>query len=194
MAKIILITGGSRSGKSAYAQRLAETLPGPRAYVATCPVIDPEMEERVKKHREARSAADWETIEEPVDLAGALSRVASYQVVLVDCLTLWVNNLLYEAETRGAVFTEEAAAVHCRKVIDACGVFPGTVIFVTNELGMGVIPLSEPARRFRDCAGRCNQLIAAAAQTVTLVVAGLPLLLKSGGKERLGTPTEKELK
>ncbi len=184
MAEIILITGGSRSGKSACAQRLAETLPGPRAYVATCPVIDPEMEGRVKKHREARSAADWVTIEEPVDLAGALGRAAAYRVILVDCLTLWVNNLLYEAEGRGAVFTEEEAAARCREVIDVCGLFTGTVIFVTNELGMGIIPGNETARRFRDCAGRTNQLIAAAADTVTLVVAGLPLLLKSGGKPR----------
>ncbi len=182
MATIILITGGSRSGKSTYAQGLAEALPGPRAYVATCPVIDPEMEMRVKKHREARSSFDWGTIEEPVDLTGALSRAAAYRVVLVDCLTLWVNNLLYEAEGRGTVFTEEAAAVRCREVIDACKQFPGTIIFVTNELGMGVIPDNEPARRFRDCAGRCNQMLAASAQTVTLVVAGLPLVLKPGGR------------
>ncbi|MHB8910413.1 MAG: bifunctional adenosylcobinamide kinase/adenosylcobinamide-phosphate guanylyltransferase [Syntrophales bacterium] len=182
MAEIILITGGSRSGKSGHAQGLAEALPGPRAYVATCPVIDPEMEMRVQKHREARSAANWETIEEPLDLAGALSRAATCRVILVDCLTLWVNNLLYEAERRGAVFTEESAAARCREVIDACGEFPGTVIFVANELGMGIIPDNEPARRFRDCAGRVNQLVAAAADTVTLVVAGLPLPLKSGGK------------
>jgi adenosylcobinamide kinase/adenosylcobinamide-phosphate guanylyltransferase len=182
MAEIHLITGGSRSGKSAYAQKLAEDLSGPRAYVATCPVIDPEMEMRVKKHREARSAFDWETIEEPVYLAGAIRRAAAYRVILVDCLTLWINNLLYEAEGQGAVFTEEEAAVRCRELIDTCGAFPGTVIFVTNELGMGIIPDNEPARRFRDCAGRMNQLIAAAAQTATLVVAGLPLLLKSGGK------------
>jgi adenosylcobinamide kinase/adenosylcobinamide-phosphate guanylyltransferase len=182
MAEIHLITGGSRSGKSAYAQKLAEALPGPRAYVATCPVIDPEMELRVKRHREARSASDWETIEEPVDLAGALGRAAPYRVILVDCLTLWINNLLYEVEGRGAVFTEEATAVRCREVIDACRHFPGTIIVVTNELGMGIIPDNEPARRFRDCAGRCNQLIAIAAETVTLVVAGIPLLLKSGGR------------
>jgi len=182
MARIILITGGSRSGKSAYAQSLAEALPGPRVYVATCPVIDPEMDARVKTHREARSASDWETIEEPVDLAGTFGRAVGYRVVLVDCLTLWVNNLLYEAEGRGADFTEEETAVRCREVIDACGVFPGTVIFVANELGMGIVPENEPARRFRDCAGRMNQLIAAAAETVTLVVAGLPLILKSGGK------------
>ncbi|MEK7374489.1 MAG: bifunctional adenosylcobinamide kinase/adenosylcobinamide-phosphate guanylyltransferase [Thermodesulfobacteriota bacterium] len=182
MAEIILITGGSRSGKSAYAQKMAEALPGPRAYLATSPVIDGEMAERVRKHREARLASDWETIEETVDLAGAIRRAGSCRVFLVDCLTLWVNNLLYEAEKRRNVFTEEAMAGRCGELIDACGAFPGTVIFVTNELGMGIIPDNEPARRFRDCAGRCNQLIAAAAVTVTLVVSGLPLFLKSGGK------------
>ncbi len=182
MAEIILITGGSRSGKSAYAQKMAEALPGPRAYLATSPVIDGEMAERVRKHREARLASDWETIEETVDLAGAIRRAGSCRVFLVDCLTLWVNNLPYEAEKRRNVFTEEAMAGRCWELIDACGAFPGTVIFVTNELGMWIIPDNEPARRFRDCAGRCNQLIAAAAVTVTLVVSGLPLLLKSGGK------------
>jgi adenosylcobinamide kinase / adenosylcobinamide-phosphate guanylyltransferase len=183
MADIYLITGGSRSGKSAYAQKLAEALPGPRAYVATCPVIDAETEERVKRHREARSRSAWETIEEPVDPAGAIRRAAAYRILLVDCLTLWVNNLLYEAERRGEVFTEEAMAVRCRELIDACGAFPGTVVFVTNELGMGIIPANEAVRRFRDCAGRCNQMIAAAAAEVTFVVSGIPLRLKEKKKE-----------
>jgi adenosylcobinamide kinase / adenosylcobinamide-phosphate guanylyltransferase len=175
---IHLITGGSRSGKSAYAQSLAEALPGPRAYLATCPVIDTEMAERVKRHREARDAALWETIEEPVDLTGAIGRASAHRVLLVDCLTLWVNNLLYEAEQRGELFTEETTAQRSRELIDACGAFAGTVIFVTNELGMGIVPENEAARRFRDCAGRCNQVIAAAAAEVTLVVSGLPLRLK----------------
>ena len=178
MAEIILITGGSRSGKSAYAQKMAEALPGPRAYLATSPVIDGETAERVRKHREARLASDWETIEETDDLAGAIRRAGACRVFLVDCLTLWVNNLLYEAGRRGEVFTEEATAVLCREVIDACGAFPGTVIFVTNELGMGIIPDNETARRFRDCAGCCNQIMAEAAGTVTLVVSGIPLPLK----------------
>ncbi len=186
MAEIILITGGSRSGKSGYAQKLAEAVPGPRAYIATCPVADPEMARRVEKHRESRKASDWETIEETVDLAGAIRRSAAYRVLLVDCLTLWVNNLLYEVHGRGEVFTEEAMAVRCREVIDACGAFPGTVLFVTNELGMGIVPDSETARRFRDCAGRCNQLFAGAAGTVTLVVSGLPLQLKRERKGDLG--------
>ena len=178
MAKIILITGGSRSGKSAFAQKTAEALPGPRAYVATCPVIDPETEERVRKHREARRRKGWETIEETVDLAGVIRRAGAYRVLLVDCLTLWINNLLYGAERRGEHFTEEATADRCRELIDACGAFPGTVIFVTNELGMGIVPDNETARRFRDVAGRCNQEIAAASETVTLVVSGVPLELK----------------
>jgi len=178
MAKMILITGGSRSGKSAYAQTLAEALPGPRAYVATCPVIDAEIAERVRKHREARGKAAWETIEETVDLAGVVGRAGGYRVLLVDCLTLWVNNLFYEADLAGSIFTEEMMAERSRKLIDACAAYPGTILFVANELGMGIVPDSEPARRFRDCAGRLNQLVAAAAQEVTLVVAGLPLLLK----------------
>jgi adenosylcobinamide kinase/adenosylcobinamide-phosphate guanylyltransferase len=178
MAEIVLITGGCRSGKSACAQKLAEALPGPRAYVATCPVIDREMEERIRKHREARRGKGWQTIEETVDLAGAIRRAGEYRLLLVDCLTLWINNLLYEAERRGERFTEEAAVDRCRELIDAAMAFSGTVIFVTNELGMGIIPGNETARRFRDVAGRCNQEIAAAAGTVTLVVSGIPLRLK----------------
>jgi adenosylcobinamide kinase/adenosylcobinamide-phosphate guanylyltransferase len=178
MAKMILITGGSRSGKSAYAQTLAEALPGPRAYVATCPVIDAEMAERVQKHREARRKAQWETIEETVDLAGVISRTGSCRVLLVDCLTLWVNNLFYEAAQAGRIFTEEEMAERSRELITACAASPGTIFFVANELGMGIVPDSEAARRFRDCAGRLNQLVAAAAQEVTLIVAGLPLFLK----------------
>jgi adenosylcobinamide kinase/adenosylcobinamide-phosphate guanylyltransferase len=178
MAEIHLITGGSRSGKSAHAQRLAEALPGPRAYIATCPVIDAEMAARVKNHRKARSSADWETIEETIDLAQVIRRAAPYRVLLIDCLTLWVNNLFYEVEKRGAVFTEEEAVDRSRELIAACRAFPGTVLLVTNELGMGIVPENESLRRFRDCAGRMNQVIAAAAQKVTLVVAGVPLALK----------------
>jgi adenosylcobinamide kinase/adenosylcobinamide-phosphate guanylyltransferase len=178
MAEIILITGGSRSGKSAFAQRRGEALPGPRAYVATAPAIDAEMEERIRMHREARRGKGWETIEETADLAGVIRRAGGYRLLLVDCLTLWINNLLYEAERRGERFTEEAAAERCREMIGAAEAFPGTVIFVTNELGMGIIPENETARLFRDLAGRCNQEIAAAAGTVTLVVSGIPLELK----------------
>jgi adenosylcobinamide kinase/adenosylcobinamide-phosphate guanylyltransferase len=179
MAEIILITGGSRSGKSAFAEKTAEALPGPHAYIATCPVIDPETEERIRKHREARRGKGWKTIEETIDLAGVIRRTGACRVLLVDCLTLWINNLLYEAGKRGEIYTEEAAVGRCQELTDSCGAFGGTVIFVTNELGMGIVPENETARRFRDIAGRCNQEMAAAADTVTLVVSGIPLNLKS---------------
>ena len=184
MARIMLVTGGSRSGKSDFAQKMAEAMAGPRAYVATCPVIDAEMEERVAKHREARAGRGWDTIEAPLDLAGAIRWAGSCRVLLVDCLTLWASNLLYDAELSGARFTEEAMAGRCRELLDACRDFGGTVIFVTNELGMGIVPDNETARRFRDIAGRCNQLIAAAAQRVTLVVSGIALTLKEQGEEK----------
>lgn len=180
MAETILITGGSRSGKSAYAQALAEALPGPRAYVATCPVLDAEMAERIRRHREARKAARWETIEETTDLARVIVEAGDRRVLLVDCLTLWANNLLFSAEGRGETFGEDAIAGRCRELLAACAAFAGTVILVTNELGMGIVPENETARRFRDIAGRMNQILAAAADRVTLVVAGLPLHLKPG--------------
>lgn len=178
MARIHLITGGGRSGKSNYARNLAESLAGPRAFIATCPVIDAEMAERVQKHRQSRCQSDWETIEELIDLAGVVRRAGSFQVLLVDCLTLWANNLLYEAERQGGTLTEEQMAEFSRELINACGEFPGEILFVTNELGMGIIPENELARRFRDIAGRMNQLIAAAATQVTLLVSGIPLQLK----------------
>ena len=90
--------------------------------------------------------------EEPIDLAGAISQAVAYRVLLVDCLTVWVNNLLYDAERRGEIFTEDTTAIRCREVISACQAFAGTVIFVTNEVGMGIVPENEVARRFRDCA------------------------------------------
>jgi adenosylcobinamide kinase/adenosylcobinamide-phosphate guanylyltransferase len=120
-----------------------------------------------------------ETIEETLDLAGVIGRSGACRVLVVDCLTLWVNNLFYKAAQESRGFTEEEMTDRGRELIDACAAFPGTILFVANELGMGIVPDSEPARRFRDCAGRLNQMIAAAAQQVALVVAGLPLSLKN---------------
>jgi len=178
MARIILITGGSRSGKSIYAQRIAESIPGDRTYIATCPVVDEEMAERIKKHREARQAGNWQTIEETMDLAAALIRASGSRVILVDCLTLWINNLIYEAELQNRDLGEEEIVEQCRDILGACDAISGTIIFVTNEIGMGIVPDNPLSRRYRDLAGRCNQVMAESADAVVLMVSGLPLNVK----------------
>jgi adenosylcobinamide kinase/adenosylcobinamide-phosphate guanylyltransferase len=178
MARIILITGGSRSGKSIYAQQIAESMAEDRTYIATCPVVDEEMEERIRKHREARRAGNWQTIEETTDLAAALTRAKESAVILIDCLTLWVNNLMYQAELQKKDIREEDIVERCRDILDACGAISGTVIFVTNEIGMGIVPDNALSRRYRDLAGRCNQIMAGRADAVVFMVSGLPLNMK----------------
>jgi len=178
MAKIILVTGGSRSGKSTYAQRVAESFSGARTYIATCPVIDKEIEDRVRKHKEARQSASWQTIEEMIDLTGALQRSSGSGVILVDCLTLWVNNLMYEAEQKKKYLDEDAICTRCEDVLDVCRDIAGTVIFVANEVGMGIVPENPTSRLFRDLAGRCNQRIADHADTAIFMVSGLPVYIK----------------
>lgn len=178
MARVLLVTGGARSGKSAYAMRRALDLPRPRAYVATCPVIDAEMERRIQRHRAQRDPAEWTTIEAPLHLEAALRDSAHFSVRLVDCLTLWVNNLLFEEERLPQPLDEDAMAQRGRTLLDAAASLPGHVIFVTNETGMGIVPENALSRRYRDLAGRLNQTIAAGAHEAVLTVAGLPLHLK----------------
>ena len=177
-SKIILVTGGGRSGKSVYAQRMAEALPAPRVFLATCPVIDAEMEDRIRKHQAMRAQADWKTVEEPVDLVRAVGQLSSDTVILVDCLTLWINNLMFEAEKKGEVLTEPDVARQCESLTQLIRTRGGTVIFVTNEVGMGIIPENPLCRAYRDLAGRANQVIAEAADQVVLMVCGQPLRIK----------------
>lgn len=178
MARLWLITGGSRSGKSAFALNTAEALSGAKTFLATCPVVDDEMDERIRRHRQERDSAVWSTVEEPVDLVGAFEAIPDGGIVLVDCLTLWVSNLLMQAHQDGQIFSEDNVAKRCWELLAACDRRTGVVLLVTNEIGDGIVPGDPVTRCYRDAVGRCNQTIAAQADEVTLVVCGLPVALK----------------
>ncbi len=178
MGRLILVTGGARSGKSDYALQLAQSLPGPRCFIATCPVVDSEMDERIARHREERAWAEWQTVEEQTDIAAILLAHGDDPVCLIDCLTLWVNNFMYLAEQSGKLFSDEEMRHQGDLLIRAANVHRGTVICVTNEVGMGIVPDNPAARFYRDLVGRCNRMMAAAAAEVYLISCGIPLRLK----------------
>ena len=175
---ITLITGGSRSGKSAFAQKLAEQESGAKLFIATCPVIDDEMAHRIKRHIADRQEAGWMTSEEEVDVADRLGKSRECKVILVDCLTLWVNNLMYHAEQESRKLEEDTVSARAAEVVKKAKEHSGRVFFVTNEVGLGIVPENETARRYRDLVGRCNQTIAAAADNVYLVSCGIPIQIK----------------
>lgn len=178
MGQITLITGGSRSGKSAFAQNLAEQQDGDRLFLATCPVTDDEMAARIRRHVEDRQQAGWTTVEEQIDIAGQLIDSPDYEVILVDCLTLWVNNLMYRAYQENRKLSEDIITNETGDIVAAAGKHPGEIIFVTNEVGSGIVPENESARLYRDLVGRCNQTIAAASDRVYLVSCGIPVQIK----------------
>lgn len=177
MGRLTLLTGGCRSGKSDLAVKKARELSERVCLIATCVPEDDEMKARIAKHRSQRPRS-WKVIEEPVHVAEAMHKVDSgkYQVVLVDCLTLWVCNLMRRQES--AITTEEQIAEEAEKLVSAARQFDGDVIFVTNEVGMGIVPANEMARVYTGLVGRCNQVIAAGADTVIFVASGIPLILK----------------
>jgi adenosylcobinamide kinase/adenosylcobinamide-phosphate guanylyltransferase len=170
LVRMTLVLGGARSGKSAYAERLISAAAGGTfVYIATAEPGDDEMAERIAAHR-ARRGEGWRTVEAPIDLAEALrehARAAS--AVLVDCLTIWLSNLLFAARDVEADVAELMAALEEAK---------GPVVLVSNEVGLGIVPENALARAFRDHAGRLNQRVAEAADKVVLVTAGLPMTLK----------------
>ena len=170
----ILILGGARSGKSRYAEELAIATDKQLIYIATATVFDDEMQQRVEQHKKDRQNQHWTTIEEPLALANTIQQNDKPEhVILVDCLTLWLNNLLAEKDP-SRLQRELSALLDCLKTIK------GSVIFVSNEVGQGIVPMGELSRKFVDEAGRLHQQLAQQVDRVVLMVAGIPLIVKSG--------------
>jgi adenosylcobinamide kinase/adenosylcobinamide-phosphate guanylyltransferase len=194
MRKIIFITGGARSGKSSFGLKLAEdrlkalglkeknnsleetsifSLQPKKAYIATAQAFDEEMKDRIEKHRQQRGN-DWHTVEEPFDIVGALNKLKEYPVILLDCLTLWISNLMLnnidiQREIEQFLNTINSSAFSFQ---------PSALIIISNEVGMGIVPENELARRFRDNAGMFNQKVAENSDEVYFVVSGMPIKIK----------------
>jgi adenosylcobinamide kinase/adenosylcobinamide-phosphate guanylyltransferase len=167
--KSLLVLGGARSGKSRFAQTQAEHLPGDLVYIATAQALDSEMEERIVRHRSDRGPR-WRTVEEPLDLTSTISAESSPgSVLLVDCLTLWASNLIFADRDVDSDLAALAETIGCAR---------GKLIFVSNEVGLGIVPDNALARRFRDVAGEINQSVARAVDAAVFMAAGLPFVLK----------------
>ncbi len=172
MKEITLIVGGCKSGKSNHALATAEKYGQRQFFFATCVPCDHEMQDRVARHQQERGNR-WRTIEVPMDLPGALAGHGNEgNVILVDCLTLWITNLLMKNETR------EAVEVSLQRLVTALGLVSCPVVLVANEVGCGIVPENRLARLFRDLAGMANQKIAAVADHVVWTVAGIPVKIK----------------
>ena len=176
--ELILILGGARSGKSAFAEKLARR--GRRVlFLATAEARDQDMKRRIAAHRQRRPA-DWDTLEEPLHLVAALRPVLDrYDTILLDCLTLWVSNLLLDEPVQA----EEDSRIpdFARELLDLIAESPASWILVSNEVGQGIVPSSALGRAYRDALGRVNQVVASRADRVYLMTAGLALELKSLG-------------
>ncbi|MFN4204274.1 MAG: bifunctional adenosylcobinamide kinase/adenosylcobinamide-phosphate guanylyltransferase [Tabrizicola sp.] len=163
-----LVIGGARSGKSAFAEQLVCASDRPRRYIATAEAWDDEMRERIARHRADRGT-DWITDEAPLDLVTAIAAARAGEAVLIDCATLWLTNHLLAGHDIPA---------ETSRLVSALAACPAPVVMVSNETGWGIVPENALARRFRDEQGRLNQRLAAAADLVVTVIAGLPLVLK----------------
>lgn len=197
MAQFTLVTGGARSGKSSFAELLAVQTKHPVIYIATAQIWDEEMARRVRKHRQQRPSS-WRLIEEPLNIRDTLAQLKAEEgVILLDCVTLWLSNLLIakqaeqtKDETQTELQNESGesqilAAV--REVARLAQDIKPSVIFVTNEVGQGIVPENPLARAYRDLAGQVNQILAQSADHVYLVVAGLPLEIKQTGEKLLAS-------
>ncbi|MFP5392802.1 MAG: bifunctional adenosylcobinamide kinase/adenosylcobinamide-phosphate guanylyltransferase, partial [Gammaproteobacteria bacterium] len=176
-----LVLGGTRSGKSRYAEQLAAQGGGEVVYIATAEARDAEMAERIAHHRASRPAP-WTTVEETLHLADAIERHARPgRVVLVDCLTLWLSNLIFSAgdlPDTGRIALPALFLEQRQRLLDGLARAGGDVVLVSNEVGLGIVPMGAVTRCFADEAGRLNQAVAALATRVVFVAAGLPLALK----------------
>jgi len=165
---LTLVLGGARAGKSAFAEGLARAW-DQRVYVATAVVTDDEMAERIAQHR-ARRGPDWHTVEEPLDLSAVIRRESAPRTgLLVDCLTVWLGNLMHH---------ERDVDAACEALLAALASAPGPVVLVANEVGLGIVPDNAMARAFRDHAGQLNQAVGRVANRVFFMAAGIPMTLK----------------
>lgn len=168
MSKFTLVIGGARSGKSSFAESFVMATNLPRRYIATAQAWDDEMRARIAQHRDQRGD-NWITVEAPLDLVGALAIAQQSEVVLVDCATLWLSNHLLADADLGAA---------CAKLMTAIAQCPAPIVVVSNEVGWSIVPDNALARAFRDAQGRLNHQMAAQADLVVAVMAGLPIVLK----------------
>lgn len=165
---LTLVLGGARSGKSSHAEALIAAHPAPWTYLATAQAFDDEMEERIAHHR-ARRDGRWRTVDAPLDLAETLAVMPDGAPVLVDCLTLWLSNVM---------LADLDVDAQTRRLASVLAAPRGPWVVVANEVGLGIVPENALARRFRDEAGRLNQMVAAGADSVVFLVAGMPLVVK----------------
>ncbi|MGF7046752.1 adenosylcobinamide kinase/adenosylcobinamide-phosphate guanylyltransferase [Paenibacillus sp. DS2015] len=182
----ILVTGGARSGKSAFAEKLCKILAPEAIYIATAQAYDNEMRERIALHTMERSQADyaWTTVEEPINLAELLqewgqtdhTNGAKAPTIMVDCLTLWLSNVLLSVEEQHEVTWK--VKVEIQRLVELVASYPGNLILVTNEVGDGIVPEYPLGRLYRDFAGLMNQAVARVCSQVFLVTAGIPIELK----------------
>jgi len=175
--KVIFVTGGARSGKSRFAQSIADSMKGRKVFLATAQAWDEEMKARIDKHKKERLPG-WDTIEETRNLASVIKRCdRKYEVLLIDCLTMWISNLLVQNS-----FNESEILEEVRELIKYFKIVDSTIIIVSNEVGSGIVPEHRLSRIFRDVVGKANQEIASRADEVYLVASGLPLKLKGSGE------------
>jgi len=172
MQRIVFILGGARSGKSAYAMKEALSENGKKAFIATAEALDHEMNERIEKHKKERGSA-WDTYEEPVKLAQLIKRIkGKYDVMIVDCLTLWMSNIMHI----GCDINKEIKDLTSSFAISS----PSLTYIISNELGLGLVPDSSLGRSYRDNLGLLNQRVANIATDVIFMVAGIPMKIKGG--------------